>query len=54
MPFMALQTSRAALWDTLSSRPLALTVRSGSKPVTEYPHSGMTDFHQLRKQTAEP
>ncbi len=41
MPFMAVHTSRAALWDTLSSRPADLTVFAGSRFVIEYPHSGI-------------
>jgi len=42
LPFMAVHTSRAALWDTLSSRPADLTVFAGSRLVMEYPHSGMS------------
>ncbi len=38
---MVLQTSLADLGDTLSSRPLAFAVFSGSSSSTEYPHSGM-------------
>jgi len=41
MPFIVWHTSLAALWDTLTSRPLAFTVFSGSTPVVEYPHFGM-------------
>ena len=41
---MVLQTSLADLGDTLSSRPLAFAVFSGSSSSTEYPHSGMVDF----------
>ena len=44
MFFIVLHTSRACLGDTLSSRPLALTVVSGSTSVLEYPHSGIFVF----------
>ena len=42
MPFIALHTSRACLWDTLTSRPEAFAVFSGSNVsgITEYPHFG--------------
>ncbi len=40
-PFRAVHTSRAALWDTLSSRPADLTVFAGSRLVIEYPHFGI-------------
>jgi len=53
MPFMAVHTSLAALWDTLSSRPLDLTVFVVSMSVIEYPHSGIGCILQLCKQTAE-
>jgi len=41
MFFMAVHTSWACLWDTLSSRPADLTVFAGSRSVMEYPHSGI-------------
>jgi hypothetical protein len=51
-PFMARQTSRAALWDTLSSLPLAFAVFSGFSisSITEYPHFGIL-ISPMRKQT---
>src|SRR3989304_7735197 len=46
MPFIALHTSRACLWDTLTSRPEAFAVFSGSSVsgIIEYPHFGMFYF----------
>jgi hypothetical protein len=43
MPLIVRQTSRACLWDTLSSLPLAFAVFSGSSSsfITEYPHFGI-------------
>lgn len=43
MPLTARQTSRAALWDTLISLPLAFAVFSGSNSSAsmEYPHFGI-------------
>jgi len=51
MPFMAVHTSRACLWDTLSSRPADLTVLAGSRLVIEYPHSGIGLVFLLTVQT---
>jgi len=44
IPFMVLQISVADLGDTLSSRPLAFAVFSGSSSSVEYPHFGMVGF----------
>jgi len=44
IPFIVLQTSLAALWLMLSSRPLDLTVVSGSSSVIVYPHFGIGWF----------
>ena len=43
IPLIVVHTSRACLWDTLISRPLAFTVFSGSSSSVniEYPHFGM-------------
>jgi hypothetical protein len=43
MPLIALHTSRAFLWDTRISRPLAFAVFSGSSSsvIMEYPHFGI-------------
>jgi len=51
MPFMAVHTSCACLWDTLSSRPADLTVFAGSRLVIEYPHSGIVLVFLLTVQT---
>ena len=52
MPLTALQTSRAALWDTLSSLPLAFAVFSGLSisSIIEYPHFGI-NISPVRIQT---
>ena len=41
MPLIVLQISTDALGDILSCRPEHFTVRSGSRPVIEYPRSGI-------------
>ena len=48
---MAVHTSWACLWDTLSSRPADLTVFAGSRSVIEYPHSGICLVFLLTVQT---
>src|SRR3990170_6243049 len=46
MPLIVLHTSRACLWDTFISLPLAFAVFSGSSVsvIMEYPHFGMFYF----------
>ena len=52
LPLRALATSRAALWDTLSSLPLAFAVLSGLSisSIIEYPHFGIF-ISPMRNQT---
>jgi hypothetical protein len=52
MPFMVRHTSRACLWDTLTSLPEAFAVFSGSNASVriEYPHFGIF-ISPMRKQT---
>src|SRR5438552_2776266 len=47
-PLIVRQSSTDAFGDMRSSRPEHFTVRSGSRPVTEYPRSGILFHRKLR------